>query len=94
MRRLWPLCDRLSRKRDQDGHCLDLRLLPEYNDGNVWTTVHEEALFECRSCGAVVASVSTVEDLKARLPDGQMDSVDGHMAEYCSDCKGDLVFKS
>ena len=73
---------------------LDLGLLPEYNDGDAWTTVHEEELFECRSCGAVVASVSTVEDLKAQLPDGQMDTVEGHMAEYCSNCKGDLVFNS
>ncbi|ELY46557.1 hydrogenase iron-sulfur subunit [Natronorubrum bangense] len=73
---------------------LDLGLLPEYTDGDAWTTVHEEELFECRSCGAVVASVSTVEDLKAQLPDGQMDTVEGHMAEYCSNCKGDLVFNS
>ncbi len=73
---------------------LDLGLLPEENDGDAWTTVHEAELFECRRCGAVVASVSTVEDLKAQLPDGQMDTVEGHMAEYCSDCKGDLVFNS
>ncbi|ELY41817.1 hydrogenase iron-sulfur subunit [Natronorubrum tibetense] len=72
---------------------LDIELLPEENGGDAWTTVHEAELFECRSCGAVVASVSTVEDLKAQLPDGQMDGVEGHMAEYCSDCKGDLAFK-
>ncbi len=72
---------------------LDLGLLPEENDGDAWTTVHEEAPFECRKCGSVVASVSTVENLKAQLPDGQMDGVDGHMAEYCSDCKGELAFK-
>ncbi|WIV66486.1 hydrogenase iron-sulfur subunit [Natrialbaceae archaeon AArc-T1-2] len=72
---------------------LDVGLLPEENDGDAWTTVHEEEMFECRSCGAVVASVSTVEEIKEALPDDEMDGVDGHMAEYCSDCKGDLAFK-
>ena len=72
---------------------LDLGLLPEHNDGDPWSTVHEAELFACLRCGSAVASVSTVEDLKQQLPDGGMDGVDGHMAEYCSDCKGDLAFQ-
>ncbi len=72
---------------------LDLDALPERNDGDAWRTVHEAERFECRQCGTPFASVSTVEDIKTELPEGDMANAEGHMAEYCSDCKGDLAFK-
>ncbi len=72
---------------------LDLEALPERNDGDSWETVYEEERFECRRCGTPFASVSTVERMKEQLPDGEMAAVDGHMAEYCNDCKGDLAFQ-
>ncbi len=72
---------------------LDLEALPERNDGDPWETVYEEERFECRRCGTPFASVSTVERMKTQLPDGEMAAVDGHMAEYCNDCKGDLAFQ-
>ncbi len=72
---------------------LDLAALPERNDGDAWRTVYETELFECRGCGTPFASVSTVEDIKTDLPEGDMANAEGHMAEYCSDCKGDLAFK-
>ena len=72
---------------------LDIGALPERNGGDPWETVYEAELFECRSCGTPFASVSTVEDIKAELPEENMANADGHMAEYCSDCKGDLAFK-
>ena len=70
---------------------LDLELLPERNGGDAWTVVHEDELFACLSCGAEFTSVATVENMKAQLPDAEL--AEGHMAEYCSDCKGELAFK-
>ena len=71
---------------------LDLEQLPERNGGDPWTTVQEDELFECRRCGEPFVSTATVEKLKEQLPDGEMPTVEGHMAEYCSQCKGDLTF--
>ena len=71
---------------------LDLALLPERNGGEPWTTVHEDELFECRRCGEGFASSATVEKMKEQLPDGDMPTAEGHMAEYCSQCKGELTF--
>ncbi len=71
---------------------LDLELLPEQNDDDSWTTIHEDELFECRRCGEPFVSAATVENMKEQLPDGDMPTVEGHMAEYCSECKGELTF--
>ncbi len=75
----------------EDG--LDLRLLPETNDGSAWTTVHDADLFECRGCGEPFASTATIERMKDQLPDDDIEGIDGHMAEYCSSCKGAAAFK-
>ena len=72
---------------------LDLGLLPERTGGQAWTVVHEDEPFACRGCGAEFTSAATVENMKAQLPDGDLPGAEGHMAEYCSDCKGELAFK-
>ncbi|MHC3437716.1 hydrogenase iron-sulfur subunit [Natrialbaceae archaeon A-gly3] len=72
---------------------LDLSLLPEYNDGDAWTTVYEAEMFACRGCGDEFASVPMIEKMKDELPEQTMDSIEGHMAEYCSDCKGEIAFQ-
>ena len=70
---------------------LDLELFPASGGEASWTAVHEGERFECLRCGTAFTSVSTVENLKAQLPDGQLANADGHMAEYCNDCKGELT---
>lgn len=71
---------------------LDTDLLPENSDGP-WTTVYEDEPFECRRCGDVFTSASTVEKMKEEIPDADVEGVDGHIAEYCTDCKGELSFQ-
>ncbi len=70
---------------------LEPGLLPE-RAGDAWTTVKEGGRFACLGCGEPFASRATVETMKERLPQGELAGVEGHMAEYCNDCKAELSF--
>ncbi len=71
---------------------LDIDLLAEEGESG-WTTVYEDELWECRRCGEGFTSLSTVEKMKEEIPDADVDGVEGHIAEYCGDCKAELSFQ-
>jgi len=77
----------------EDG--LDLSLLPEHNDGEQWTTVHEDEMMECIRCGEPFTSVASAEKIEAEVGDvvdGLAPDAQHSVFEYCGDCRGRLLF--
>ncbi len=68
---------------------LDVSMLSS-PDGDAWQPVYEADLFECRRCGEPIASESTIERMKERAPGIDVPALEGHVFEYCNDCKGEL----
>lgn len=74
---------------------LDLSLLPEANDGEAWTTVHEGEMLECVRCGKPFASEATTEKIRGEvgeLVEGIAPDADHSVFEYCGDCRPRLLF--
>ncbi|WP_435194186.1 hydrogenase iron-sulfur subunit [Natronomonas sp. EA1] len=74
---------------------LDLSLLPEANDGEAWTTVHEGEMLECVRCGKPFASKATTEKIQSEVGDlveGIAPDGNHSIFEYCGDCRPRLLF--
>ncbi|WP_336036918.1 hydrogenase iron-sulfur subunit [Halobacterium yunchengense] len=74
---------------------LHLELLPEYNDGDAWTTVAEGEMRECRRCGKPFTSEASAQKISEEVGDvvaGIANDVDGDVFEYCGDCRAKLVY--
>jgi Fe-S-cluster-containing hydrogenase component 2 len=74
---------------------LDLSLLPERNDDDPWTTVHEDEMLECIRCGTPFTSAASAEKVEAEVGDrvaGLAPDSDHSVFEYCGDCRGRLLF--
>ncbi|MFB6117729.1 hydrogenase iron-sulfur subunit [Halosegnis sp.] len=74
---------------------LDLSLLPERNDGEAWTTVHEDEMLECVRCGKPFTSAASAAKVEAEVGDrvdGLAPDSSHSVFEYCGDCRGRLLF--
>lgn len=58
-----------------------------------WQPVHEGAMVECHRCGEPFASEVTIERLKERAPGIEVPALEGHVFEYCTDCKAELPIR-